>query len=370
MREKNSFREFQGCLKHLAFKNEETLGRRFEDDEEISFFGNMFNPFKLDVEKIRQSKAFRRLGDKTQVFPVNSTAHVRNRLIHTNEVVSLSYFMAEILGLNSDLAQAIALGHDIGHTPYGHLGERSLSYLSGKKFSHAVMGVVTAQKVERKGLGLNLSFETLEGILNHSRGGAEASINNGVSAEASLVMLADKIAYTFSDVNDALRLGHLKEKGLPKSVKFFGSNQRERLAKTIYALVSESASLGKLSFSTSPEANNFYQLRDWMYRNLYLVLDGEDNRQRLLSELAEIGEFFTEDFSLGINDKFLALAILTDSEAKKLSWKKRGVKSLEDFEKEGFWEILKSLDLKNSPIEVFSPDLEKKDFLFHRLSEY
>ena len=140
---------FKGSLSDKAFISSKSIGRRFNNDNDLMY--DFLDPFFLDREKIRLSKSYRRLADKTQVFPTDLHSNVRNRLIHTNDVVNLASLFANILGLNVYLAEAIAYGHDIGHTPFGHLGERLICDLSKKEFTHNVMSVVVAQKVERKG---------------------------------------------------------------------------------------------------------------------------------------------------------------------------------------------------------------------------
>jgi dGTPase len=148
MNNKKNFSDYKGSLSSMAFNSNNSLGRRYKNDMDSVY--NFLDPFFLDREKIRLSKSYRRLADKTQVFPLNLyiNSHIRNRLIHTNDVVNLSAIFSNILGLNVYLSEAIAYGHDIGHTPFGHLGERLIQNLSGKNFTHYVMSVVIAQKID------------------------------------------------------------------------------------------------------------------------------------------------------------------------------------------------------------------------------
>ena len=191
-----------------------TKGRRYEGEfhsikkdfakdpnKFINYSPLMKDPFKEDFVRIIQSKAYRRLPYKTQVISLPDCVHVRTRAIHTNEVIGISSRIADRLGLNLSLCEAIAAGHDIGHTPYGHAGEEVLSKFGVKPFNHALNGVLIAQHIERNGMGLNLCHETLEGMLNHSRGAGKLAIVNSKPAEYSVVMFSDKIAYTFSDLN-------------------------------------------------------------------------------------------------------------------------------------------------------------------------
>ncbi len=353
-----SLNEFKGALSDKAFNSMDTLGRRFKKDQDY-IYNDVIDPFFLDREKIRLSKSFRRLDDKTQVFPPSLHTNVRDRLIHTNDVVNFASIHAYILGLNVYLAEAMAHGHDIGHTPFGHLGERLICDLSGKKFAHNIMSVVVAQKIERKGLGLNLSYETLEGMLHHSRGSGEMSVSSSLTEEANLVMFSDKIAYTFSDLNDALRVGYISEKKLPKIVNHFGKNQRERMNKVSFEFLRESAEQGRVSFSKSETSKHFNELRQWMYYNVYYVLDVEEYRIRIFNDLKRIASFIHDHFN-GQVDPYLAISCMTDSEVIKLSacLNNGGVKDMNY----GFVEIINNFIGKK--INIFSPDLNKKDFIY------
>jgi len=360
------FKQFEGVLRHLAFDSKNSQGRRYEEDEEISLYGDFYDPFQLDIEKIRLGKFYRRLNDKTQVFPPEKHANIRNRQSHTNEVVSLSSFVASVLGLNKNLTEAIAYGHDIGHTAFGHLGERIISDISGKKFSHAVMSVVAAQSVERNGKGLNLCFETLIGMLNHPRGGKEMKILNDFSKEASLDMVSDKIAYIFSDLNDAFKVGCLQESNAPMAlIREFGKNQRERIATTAYALIKESSEQGNISFSLSDKAVKFAELRAWMYKNVYHQLDIGYNRLEKEKYLKRLFRLFPQDILFENIDPLFLLSILTDSEAKKLATMRysRINKSIL-----GFAEIALGLNGGGREIDIFNHDLNVKDFKFHKVS--
>ena len=355
MKNEKIFSNYKGSLKSLAFNPNNSLGRRFYDDPDSVY--KMLDLFFLDREKIRLSKSYRRLARKTQVFPPSLHANVRNRLIHTNDVVNLSSIFANILGLNVNLAEAIAYGHDIGHTPFGHLGERLIRSLSNKNFAHNVMSVVVAQKVERSGNGLNLTYETLEGILNHSRGSGEMKINSGVTEEATLVMFADKIAYTFSDLNDAIKVGFLKEESLPETARYFGKSQRERIINVTYNLVMESSEEGKVSFSKTECSKQFGNLKKWMYENVYFLLDKQIYRNDVFEEMKKISYFIEKKFNGNI-DPYLSIACMTDEEVMSL---------LEDINNGntgkfnyGFNEIIKNFSGKK--IDIFDADLHKKDF--------
>ena len=193
------------------------------------------NPFITDQIRLYESKGLRRLQGKAQVFTNPENSHIRNREKHTNEVLSISMLISELLGLNNELCRAIALGHDIGHPPYGHLGEEMLTELGGMEFNHAVFGVVLCQYFERYGNGLNLTRETLEGILRHSTGNEKFGYRD--IDEYTVVRCSDKIAYIFSDLNDVERLPIQRRienfEEIQKYADLLGKNQAERVVKVV-----------------------------------------------------------------------------------------------------------------------------------------
>lgn len=362
---KNEFRPYFLSLRSQAFNCGSTLGRRFPlDGDEDAVYQEIFDPYLIDREKIILSKAFRRLADKTQVFPNHrENGHVRNRRVHTDEVAVLAMQIAGILGLNTCLAEACALGHDLGHTPFGHLGETVISQLSGREFRHEVMSLVVAQKVERGGQGLNLSYETLAGILAHSRGTGEIRVDKDVPLEHSVVMLADKLAYIFSDLNDALRLGFYKEKDLPSELFTLGHNQRERWQNCVYAIVKESSEERTISFEKSETAQQFATLRRWAYDRFYPEVNKDESRQQAIDDLNSVYEFFNDKLGLFSHDPLLSLALLTDGEAKAIARfaKNPTVKDVAGLENFSFQEILRRFPL-GYKINIFDPDLRAEDF--------
>ena len=246
------------------------------DPDMIGLVG-IFDPSLLDFLAMLDGKSCRRLSDKTQVFTACENSNVRNRLTHTFEVVSLSTRIAKILGLNIFMAMAIALGHDLGHVPFGHDGEKVLSELSGKNFNHGTFSVVLAQEIERKGNGLNLTRDTLNGILYHSSGDKEVEIDESLPLEFGTVKYADKISYLFADIQDIFRMKcdcNLAE--LEKMLAFFGKTQRERVAKCLFHLVKESCEENKISFKYSDTAKKFSELKNWMYQNVYKKISNKD----------------------------------------------------------------------------------------------
>jgi dGTPase len=307
---------YKNALQHLAFADQNSRGRKLTPntsdsryDDDACLFG-VVSPFAIDCDKITNSKAFRRLISKTQVFPTPRNPHIRTRLQHTLEVTTLATVLAEILGLNVNLCRAIAMGHDLGHAPFGHFGERFISEHSGKPFNHAINGVVVAQEIERKGGGLNLCYETLLGILHHSSTKDLAlEITPHLIQEINVVKLADKLCYTFSDYNDARRVGYITEPN-DTNIRFFGERQRQWLNTCIIAIVAESAEKGHIAFDDREVATEFRKLREWLYVNVYAPINFEVQK----NYCARIIDFFSQDSFFKGCDPFLLLSLLTDRE--------------------------------------------------------
>lgn len=272
-----------GPLAHLAFQNQMSKGRRFvsEEDEDGWMFDFLkLDPFMIDQQKIESSKALRRLNLKQQVFATPMNKHIRNRMSHTVEVASLSALIAKTLGLNVDLCVSIAKGHDVGHLPFGHSGERFVRMVTGKKFHHAAYGAILLQEIERKGRA-NFSFEVLEGITLHSA----KSIPRNKPQEYAVVKLADKIAYVSHDLNDAIRMKILPENApMPR---LLGENQRKRVEKCVTSLLAESQEKGFISFECSEIAQSFWFLHEWMFKNIYARID-ESEFFKILNEIFNI----------------------------------------------------------------------------------
>lgn len=326
-------------LKHLAYVLTEYRVPKTEDEKGI-YLGQ--DPFWVDAQKILNSKSFRRLEGKTQVWPLAENPLVRNRLTHTMEVYSIAVTIARILGLNEWLAGAIALAHDLGHTPFGHLGERMLSKIlnhrlgNNRDFRHAEFSVVVAQEIERKGQGLNLMPIVCDGIKYHSRGSGEMTLLENVLQEFQVVMYADKLAYTFSDISDVLRVGFLDESRLPDILKLFGSNQRECMNTIVMALVEESLSAGKVVFQNSVIAKAFIDLRAWMYKNLYHVLDGEEYRQSLEKKVNDAFSFLSLVIPKSSN-AIAVIATMTDYEVLRVA-DYADISGYQKLKRLGFWE--------------------------------
>lgn len=290
-----------------------TRGRRFIENYSLK----LANPFLDDLSRIYRCPSYRRLVSKTQVMTSPEDYYVRTRLSHTQEVTALAVHISESLGLNTTLCLAIAAGHDIGHAPYGHLGEEVMSELMKKTFRHNVASVVVAQHLENRGKGLNLSFETLQGILYHSRTKSkEIKSSSGVPDEYNAVMFADKIAYTSSDINDSIRYGYIKEGKLPDYIKRLGKTQDERDFNIISALIEESKKKGNIELSEGRVAEDFNYTRNFMFEEVYHKIDNQINR----AILEKLYEFFLNEpyFIKKKIDPFVSLLLLTDQECNRI----------------------------------------------------
>lgn len=258
-------------LSPYATKARFSKGRRYpEEEDEIRTI------FQRDRDRILHSKCFRRLKHKTQVFISPEGDHYRTRLTHTLEVSQIARTMARALDLNEDLIEAMALGHDVGHTPFGHAGEAILQRIR-PGFHHAKQSIRQLSLLEhREGSrgGLNLSFEVLDGIEHHS-GQAMAS-----TPEGRLLKFADRIAYVNHDIDDALRAGVLSPENLPKeSIKVLGQTHSERISRMVSAIISASRDSNDIAMEQETyEASK--ELRKFMFSNVYTndLVKGENEK--------------------------------------------------------------------------------------------
>ncbi len=219
--------------------------------------------FQRDRDRILYSKSFRRLKDKTQVFLTPDGDHYRTRMTHTLEVSQNARTIARALKLNEDLAEAIAFGHDLGHTPFGHAGERALNEICPYGFRHNEQSLRTVELLEKEGAGLNLTFEVRDGILNH-----EMELTP-ITLEGRVVRLSDKIAYIHHDMDDAIRGGILKETDVPESIcKVIGHTNGEWLDTFIHDIVETSAGINDIKMS-EPVNEALLELRKFMFKSVY-----------------------------------------------------------------------------------------------------
>ena len=219
--------------------------------------------FQRDRDRVIHCKAFRRLKFKTQVFLSPEGDHYRTRLTHTLEVAQVARTIARGLRLNEDLTEAIALGHDLGHTPFGHIGERTLSDLLPGGFRHNEQSLRVVEQLENSGAGLNLTWEVRDGILNHSGAGFPATL------EGECVRRADRIAYLNHDLDDALRAGVLKDFELPADcLRILGRTHGQRIDTMIRDIVFHSENLPHLAMSAQVESA-MNGLREFMFEKVY-----------------------------------------------------------------------------------------------------
>lgn len=219
--------------------------------------------YQRDRDRILHSKAFRRLKGKTQVFMAPQGDHFRTRLTHTLEVSQVARSLARGLALNEDLAEAIALGHDLGHTPFGHIGEKALDEVMRGGFSHNAQSLRVVEMLEDEGRGLNLTWEVRDGILHHSGKVRPATL------EGRCVHLADRIAYINHDIDDALRAGVLREQDLPaRCVRELGKTSGARINTMIMAVIERSE--GRDDVTMRPDVwEASMVLRDFLFERVY-----------------------------------------------------------------------------------------------------
>ena len=221
-----------------------------------------------DRDRIIHSKAFRRLKQKTQVFLSPEGDHYRTRLTHTLEVSQIARTIARAMRMNEDLTEAISMGHDLGHTPFGHAGERALDKLSPFGFRHYEQSVRVVEKLEKDHRGLNLTRETIDGILSHTTGANAATI------EGQIVRFSDRIAYINHDIEDAVTAQVFSESMLPKDVaRVLGLGKSGRITTLINSLIDNSGD-GELKYGAEV-GDAFGRLHDFMFKNIYLNTDSD-----------------------------------------------------------------------------------------------
>ena len=275
-------------LFEYATFSDSSLGRN-KDEEKC----NLRTEFQRDRDRIIHSKSFRRLKHKTQVFISPEGDHFRTRLTHTLEVSQIGRTIARALRLNEDLVEAISLGHDLGHTPFGHSGEAVLNELKNTGFIHGEQSLKVVDFLERseKRIGLNLTEEVRDGILNHSGSG------NAKTLEGKIIKFADRIAYINHDIDDAIRAGIISPDSLPKELtNVLGKTSSERINTMINAIVNKS--YGSPIVEMEKEVYEAtMELRQYMFKRVYMdpVVKSEELKiKRLLTELYR---FYAEDLS-------------------------------------------------------------------------
>ena len=238
-----------------------------------------------DSDRILHSKSFRRLMHKTQVFLQPEGDHYRTRMTHTLEVARIARTITRALRLNEDLSEAIAFGHDLGHTPFGHAGEVALTEVMGTPFRHNEQSLRVVDILEKDGAGLNLTYEVRMGILGHSR-----SSRLPETLEGQIVRISDQIAYINHDIDDAMRAGILTDGDIPREIAdVLGESHRDRINTLVTNMIFHTLSSGELGMD--PEISQAMEaLRAFMFEHVYKnpVAKGEESKaRRILQELFE-----------------------------------------------------------------------------------
>lgn len=268
-------------LSPLAARSAESRGRARPEEE-----CDLRTAFQRDRDRIIHCKAFRRLKHKTQVFLSPESDHYRTRLTHTLEVAQIARTVARALRLNEDLTEAIALGHDLGHTPFGHAGERALNELCQNGFTHFEQSVRVCERLERGGRGLNLTAEVLDGILHHTRD------EWAYTLEGRVVRVCDRVAYINHDINDAVRGGIIREEDLPAEVtEHLGRSKSERIDTLVRSIVENSGD----EIRMDAQIESYYDLlHRFLYSAVYLNPAAKAEEQKVFGIVEGLFRFFSE----------------------------------------------------------------------------
>lgn len=256
--------------------------------------------FQHDRDRILHSKSFRRLKHKTQVFLSPEGDHYRTRLTHTLEVSQIARTVARALLLNEDLTEAITLGHDLGHTPFGHAGERMLNSLIPTGFHHVRQSLRVVDILEKEGKGLNLSAEVRDGILHHSKGSGPVDVGDGgakaKTLEGQIVRFADIIAYVNHDLDDAIRAGVVAVADIPcYFLNQLGHSHAQRINMLVWDLIRTSSRGKEIEISLSEQTLDLItELRDWLFNHVYRVPGVHNDFEKAGRVLQELYGYFIE----------------------------------------------------------------------------
>ena len=268
-------------LSPYAARSKDSKGRKREEPQ-----CDIRPVFQRDRDRILHCKAFRRLKQKTQVFLLPEGDHYRTRLTHTLEVSQNARTIAKALRLNEDLAEAIALGHDMGHTPFVHAGERALTNVY--HFSHSEQSLRVVDCIEKDGKGLNLTWEVRDGILNHQTAGTPHTL------EGAVVRLSDKLAYIYHDMDDAIRGGILTEEDIPAELRdILGNSCKARLNTMIHDVITNS--MDSLEVHMSPTVDRaMKELRKFMFQNVYLNPKAKGEEDKAVHMIGQLFEYYVK----------------------------------------------------------------------------
>lgn len=246
--------------------------------------------YQRDRDRILHCKSFRRMKHKTQVFLEPRGDHYRTRLTHTLEVSQTARTIAKALRLNEDLVEAIALGHDLGHTPFGHAGEDVLNRLCEDGFCHSEQSVRVVEKLENDGRGLNLTWEVRDGIRNHQTSGMPSTL------EGRIVRYADKIAYIHHDMDDAIRAHLLQEEEIPLEIcRTLGETTKQRFDTMIHNIIMSSMDVDDIRMSTEIE-EAMRDLRKFMFQRVYVNRAAKAEESKAKAMLVQLYEYYLEQF--------------------------------------------------------------------------
>lgn len=270
-------------LSEFAFRTSDTKGREIACNKCPNR-----TEFQRDRDRIIHSKSFRRLMHKTQVFFFPQDEHYRTRMTHTLEVAQIARIIARALRLNEDLCEAAALGHDLGHTPFGHSGEIAMQRFFSPDFAHYEQSIRVVEKLENDGEGLNLTWEVKDAILNHT-GNCEAS-----TLEGKIIKLADRIAYINHDIDDAIRANILSIDDIPKElIKALGRGHSERINNMVSSIITESTDKPYVRMSEEISQATM-ELRSFLFDNVYRNPIAKAEEEKAIEMLRILYEYFVK----------------------------------------------------------------------------
>lgn len=288
-------REHETLSPYAAFSDKSRGRVRAEEPCDIR------TAYQVDRDRILHSKAFRRLKHKTQVFLAPEGDHYRTRLTHTLEVSQIARTIAKALSLNEDLTEAIALGHDLGHTPFGHAGERALDRVCPEGFEHHLQSIRVVEYLEKHGKGLNLTWEVKNGIANHKTDGKPATL------EGQIVKLCDKIAYINHDIDDAIRGKIITEDEIPEEfTRVLGSGLGERLDTLTYDIIFHSLNNNQITMSPAIE-EAMYKLREYMFQSVYTNKSAKNQEEQAERMLEQLFDYYSKHLELLPEEYYLRI---------------------------------------------------------------
>lgn len=284
-----NIREEQEKREHLYFSRYASFSDESAGRDRYEAPCPMRTIYQRDRDRIIHCKSFRRLKHKTQVFLAPEGDHYRTRLTHTLEVAQIARSISRALRLNEDLTEAIALGHDLGHTPFGHAGERTLNSLCPEGFCHYRQSIRMVEFIEKDGAGLNLTKEVRDGILNHTTAGTPSTL------EGKVVRLSDKIAYINHDIDDAIRAKIFKEDDIPREYSdILGSSTKTRLDTLINDIIFNSWDKNDICMSADVE-HAMQSLREFMFESLYRNPQAKSEEVKVYKLITELYSYYEKN---------------------------------------------------------------------------